>query len=140
MGAAEWTIATVGLGLVFAVWSIRLFRRWGANPDRSQEVHVRVKGGFSPERIVVPAGVPVRLVFLREETASGSESVVFADFGKSVMLPPYHEVVVDLPACEPGEHKFASESGDLHGRLVVEASHAARTHDGRARPRLAADR
>lgn len=140
MGTAEWTIAIAGLGVLFAFWSVRAFRRSGGNPDRSQEVRVRVKGGFSPERIVVPAGVPLRLVFLREETASTSESVVFADFGKSVMLPPYHEVVVDLPACEPGEHEFASESGLLHGRLVVKAGHAARTHHGRARPRLAADR
>ncbi len=121
MGAAEWTIAIAGLGMLFAIWSVRAFSCWSANPDRSQEVRVRVKGGFSPERIVVPAGVPVRLVFMREETASSSESVVFADFGKSVMLPPYHEVVVDLPASEPGEHEFASESGDLQGRLVVMA-------------------
>lgn len=140
MGAAEWTIVIAGLGVLFAVWSIRAFRRWGANTHRPEEIRVRVKGGFSPERIVVPAGIPVRLFFLREETASSSESVVFADLGKSVMLPPYHEVVVDLPACEPGEHEFASESGDLRGRLVVEGGRAARAHDGRARTRLAADR
>ena len=119
MGVVEWTVAIAGLGVLFAIWSIRSVWRWDANKDCPQVVRVRIEGGFSPERIVVPAGIPVRLVFLREETTSMSESVVFADFGKSVMLPAYHEVAVDLPACEPGEHEFASGSGALRGRLVV---------------------
>ena len=82
-------------------------------------VFVRVKGGFLPDRVVVPAGRPLRLVFRREETASCSESVVFPDFGTSVMLPPQRNVTVDLPPCQPGEHEFTCRMGVLRGRLVV---------------------
>lgn len=41
-----------------------------------QEIEVQVKGGYTPDLIVVEAGRPVRLDFHRSETASCSEEVV----------------------------------------------------------------
>ena len=46
----------------------------------AQEIDITVRGGYSPDRVVVRAGSPVRLNFYRDETASCSESVVFGDF------------------------------------------------------------
>ena len=85
----------------------------------SGETLVRVKGGYEPCVIHARAGVPVRLVFLREETASCSEQVVFPDFGKSAMLPPGRKVTVDLAACAPGTYEFTCAMGILRGSLVV---------------------
>lgn len=119
----DWLNDTGGLALLasalaFIAW-LRLRhgrrRRLRADP---RAVHVRVNGRFEPDRIVVRAGEPVRLVFHREETAACSEHVVFRDFGVTAMLPPFQAVPVDLPAAPPGEHEFTCELGVLRGRLV----------------------
>jgi plastocyanin domain-containing protein len=81
---------------------------------------IRVHGGYSPDTIYARVGEPLRLVFRREETAACSERVVFPDFGKSAMLPPYHDVIVELNPDHAGEYEFTCQMGMLHGRLVVE--------------------
>ena len=81
---------------------------------------VRVRGGYSPAVVHARAGVPVRITFLREETASCSERVVFPAFGKSTMLPYGERVVVELPASPPGAYAFTCAMDMLHGTLVLE--------------------
>ena len=83
-------------------------------------VRIRVRGGYDPDTIRVEAGVPVRLLFRREETSSCSEQVIFPAFGKSAMLPTGEPVAVDLQPAEPGEYEFTCAMGMLHGRLIVE--------------------
>jgi len=83
-------------------------------------VRVRVRGGYIPDTIRAEAGVPLRLVFRREETSSCSEQVIFPAFGKSAMLPTGEQVAVELLPNEPGEYEFTCAMGMLHGRLIVE--------------------
>lgn len=85
----------------------------------TSETLIRVRGGYIPPVVHAPAGTPVRLVFLREETAACSEQVVFPDFGKSAMLPPGRKVTVSLSACPPGTYEFTCAMGILRGCLVV---------------------
>ena len=40
--------------------------------------------------------------------------------GISVMLSPFEDVPVDLPASDPGEHEFNCQMQMLHGRLIVD--------------------
>jgi len=49
----------------------------------AQEVSVIVKGGYTPDVIVVKSGQPVRLRFKRQESASCSEKVLFPDFNQN---------------------------------------------------------
>lgn len=84
-----------------------------------QEVHIRVKGGYDPDLIVVEAGRPVRLLFNRQETAACSERVLFPDFDISRELPAGETVVIELPAPPPGEYEFACQMGMLRGKLVA---------------------
>jgi plastocyanin domain-containing protein len=81
---------------------------------------ILVKGGYTPDTIVVRHGKPVRLNFRREETASCSDKVIFADFNKSAELPTGETVSVELLPKEPGEFAFACPMGMFRGRLVVE--------------------
>jgi plastocyanin domain-containing protein len=90
-------------------------------PSR-REMRIRVCGGYLPDTIHAEAGVPLRLVFLREETSSCSEQVIFPAFGKSAMLPTGEAVAVDLLPEMPGEYEFTCAMGMLHGRLIVERS------------------
>ena len=48
--------------------------------DGVQIIKVTVKGGYSPDVIQVATGVPVRLLFDRQESGDCSSRVVFPDF------------------------------------------------------------
>ena len=66
------------------------------------------------------AGRSVRLNFRREETASCSDKVIFADFQKSADLPTGQTVPVELMPKEPGEFSFTCPMGMFRGRRIVE--------------------
>jgi plastocyanin domain-containing protein len=83
-------------------------------------VHIRVRGGYEPSVLYGRVGEPLRIVFSREETASCSEHVVFPAFGKSAMLPPFEDVVLELVPEHAGEYEFTCQLGMLRGRLVVD--------------------
>ena len=85
-----------------------------------QETTVLVKGGYTPDVIIVERGTPVRLNFRREETAECSERVVFADFGKSSALPEGEIVPIELLPEDAGEYEFTCQMGMLRGKLIVQ--------------------
>lgn len=87
-----------------------------------QEIKVTVKGGYSPDVIVVEEGRPVRLDFYRDETASCSEQVVFGDFGIARDLPAYRTTAIEFTPEEAGEYTFTCGMNMLRGKLVVEAA------------------
>jgi plastocyanin domain-containing protein len=85
-----------------------------------QQAQIIVKGGYTPDVLVVKAGQPVRFDFLRQETASCSEMVLFPDFNKSAKLPPGEAVSIEFTPETPGEYEFQCQMGMLRGKLVVE--------------------
>ena len=85
-----------------------------------QEVHVTVKGGYTPDTIVVQAGRPVRLLFYRDETADCSERVVFDAFGVNQQLPAFETTTVEFTPPDAGEFPFRCGMSMLKGLLVVE--------------------
>ena len=89
-------------------------------PARPPATRIRVRGGYQPDTVYARAGERVRLTFRREETAACSERVVFPDFGKSAMLPPYQDVTIELRPEHAGDYEFTCELGMLRGRLIVE--------------------
>lgn len=84
-----------------------------------QEVRVTVKGGYAPDVIAVRQGVPVRLNFYRDETASCSEEVVFGDFGIARQLPAFQTTSVEYTPDTPGEFTFTCGMNMMRGKLVV---------------------
>lgn len=86
-----------------------------------QEIKITVKGGYSPDVIVVREHVPVRLNFYRDETASCSEQVVFADFGISKHLPPFKTTSIEFTPDRAGEFTFMCGMSMMRGKLIVEA-------------------
>ena len=114
-----------GLALIgFIVWFFWLKRASGVRAAEVsggyQEAMILVKGGYTPDTIIVRHGRPVRLNFRREETASCSDKVIFADFMRSAELPTGGTVAVELLPKEPGEYSFACPMGMFRGRMVVE--------------------
>jgi plastocyanin domain-containing protein len=87
----------------------------------AQEVAVTVKGGYTPDVIVVKAGRPVRLTFTRQESSACSEQVLFPDFSKNAFLPEGQQVSLEFTPEKPGEYGFQCQMGMLRGKLIVEA-------------------
>jgi plastocyanin domain-containing protein len=86
--------------IAFIVWFFWLVKRPGVKADVNsagfQEAMVLVKGGYTPDVIVVERGRPVRLNFVRAESASCSGTVVFPEFNKSAYLPEGETVPVEV--------------------------------------------
>lgn len=86
----------------------------------AQEVAITVKGGYTPDIIVVKAGQPVRFAFTRQESATCSEEVIFSDFGKSALLPEGETVTLEFTPEKAGEYDFHCQMNMLRGKLIVE--------------------
>ncbi len=89
-----------------------------------QEIEVTVKGGYSPSLIRVQEGVPVRLIFNRQEGSDCTSRVVFPDFRISKSLPAFQRTSVEFTPHKTGEFGFACGMNMVHGTLVVEAAAA----------------
>lgn len=86
-----------------------------------QEATILVKKGYSPDRIIVQCGRPVRFEFFREEKSACSEMVIFPDFQKSAMLPVGKSVVVELPPMEEGIYDFTCQMGMYKGKVIAKS-------------------
>ncbi|HZJ04963.1 MAG TPA: heavy metal translocating P-type ATPase [Nocardioidaceae bacterium] len=135
MTVADIAVVIAATGVTAALW--RFF--FGAKPiSRAelqggvQEVTVVVRGGYVPDRIEVVAGIPLRLVFDRQESGDCTSRVVFSDFGINRSLPAFATTTVELLPDRPGEFGFACGMNMVHGTLVV-------TGDGRGPAAVSAD-
>lgn len=124
MDITQISVTLIGAGLsILIAWYFWFSEKKGVRAEAAggvQQARIMVKGGYTPDVIVVKSGKPVRLTFVRQETAACSEMVVFGDFNKSAKLPPGEEVQVDLLPKQPGEYEFACQMGMLRGKLIVE--------------------
>src|SRR4051812_48822004 len=111
MNATDWTVLLAGAaGIAWVNWYFFLAERGTARAEVTgerrgagassapgeQSVEITVHGGYDPSTIHVQAGIPVRLVFDRQETASCSEEVVFPDFGVRKFLPAHRKTTIVL--------------------------------------------
>jgi Cu+-exporting ATPase len=110
-------LSTAGLGwFFFAPRRARTARI----EDGVQHVRITVRGGYSPDVIRVRQGVPVELVFDRQETGDCSSRVVFPDLAVTAALPAFTETMVRLSPDEAGSFGFACGMNMIHGTLLVE--------------------
>jgi plastocyanin domain-containing protein len=110
--------------IAFIVWFFWLGEKKGVKAALTsggyQEAMILVKGGYTPDVIVVEKGKPVRLNFVRTESASCSEMVLIPDFKKSAKLPEGETVAVEFLPEKAGEYEFQCQMGMLRGKVVVE--------------------
>ena len=125
MSTTEWLVLFAGAGAIAWVnWYFFLAERAYASAATAaggvQEINVRIDGGYSPATIRVKRGVPVRLIFDRQERSSCSEEVVFGDFGIRRFLPAFEKTAVELTPTNEGTYEFTCGMGMMKGRMVVE--------------------
>lgn len=123
MDSAQITVTAGGAALVlFILWFFFGPKKAAAARDGGtgvQEVEVVVRGGYTPDRIEVRQGRPVRLTFLRKETNPCTEQVVIGDFGIARTLPEGERVPVEFTPARPGEFTFHCGMNMVRGTLVV---------------------
>jgi plastocyanin domain-containing protein len=90
-----------------------------SNPS-AQEIKVTVKGEYTPDRIVVKKGSPVRLKFFREDDSECTAQVVIPDLNLKQDLAAKQETVVAFVPEKEGEFIFACGMDMMKGKLVVE--------------------
>ncbi len=120
-------IAVVGVDVAVAAGLVWWF--FGPRPTAEaavgegiQEVRVTVRGGYNPNRIRARVGVPLRLVFDRQESGDCTSRVGFPDFGASADLPAFGEASLEFTPEIVGEYGFACGMKMIHGTLVVEGT------------------
>jgi len=130
VSVSQYVVTAVGLAaIVWVLWYFLLSKGSATEAptaDGVQEVRVVVKGGYTPDTIVVRAGQPVRLQFYRDETADCSDRVVFEDFGIDAALPAFQTTAVEFTPEQAGEFRFRCGMNMLKGLLVVEPTTAER--------------
>ncbi len=124
MTLAQATVTVLGVAAVawelwYFLWS-RGTAAAAASRGGVQEVHITVKGGYTPDTVVVRAGKPVRLQFYRDETADCSERIILEAFGVNRPLPPFQTTSIEFTPDTPGEYPFRCGMAMLKGLLVVE--------------------
>ena len=125
MTADKIVVDVVGLGMIaFIAWFFWMKKTTGVRAALTsagyQEQMVLVKGGYTPDVIVVERAKPVRLNFIRQESAACSEMVLLPAFNKSAKLPEGETVPIEFMPAEAGEYEFACQMGMFRGKIIVE--------------------
>ena len=92
--------------------------------DGRQIIDVVVDRGYHPDAIIARAGLPLRLVFRREDDDACSERVVFSSPHLDRRLAATGPTTIDLPAQPPGEVRFTCGMGRYRGRIELTADRA----------------
>jgi len=126
MSATDSLVVLAGVaGILWVNWYFFLAGRTAAAATSAaaggpQEVTIGVRGGYDPAQVRVRKGLPVRLVFDRQETSGCSEEVVIPDFGIRRFLPAHEKTAVEFTPGRAGSYDFTCGMGMLRGRLIVE--------------------
>jgi plastocyanin domain-containing protein len=118
-----WLVNLAGLVLIgLIIWWF-----WLSEPKAqtvtSGVIDVLVDGGvYSPARIEVTAGQPVRLRFLRKDASPCAEKVLFDDLGIAADLPLGRPVEITMTPKVAGEYAFTCQMQMYRGTLVVKAA------------------
>ena len=125
MDTTEIIVLTFGVALIaFVLWffffSEREQGRARSDDAGVQRIKVTVKGGYTPDVIVLKKGVPAELEFYRDEASTCGEEVVIPDFGINQRLRAFETTLVRLKPEREGEFTYTCGMGMMRGKLVVE--------------------
>lgn len=124
MTAQQILVLLAGVAMIVAINWYFLAPRKEATSTRSgttQQVEIEVRGGYNPGTVRVKRGVPLQLVFNRQEEASCSDEIVIPDFGVRKFLAPFARTTVEIMPDKAGRFDITCGMSMLHGTLVVEA-------------------
>jgi hypothetical protein len=89
------------------------------DPNGRQVIDITVHRGYQPDSIRAQAGMPLRVVFRREDDDACSERVVFSNPRLDRRLAATGVTTIDLPAHPVGEIRFTCGMGRYRGRIQL---------------------
>jgi Cu+-exporting ATPase len=113
---------SAGFLLLFYGWFFGSKRRVGvtaATVSGVQEVEIEVKGGYTPDHIVVTRGRPVRLKFRRTEGGPCTDHVLIPGLRVNLALPAFRTTDVEFTPTEAGDFEFHCGMNMVHGTMTV---------------------
>lgn len=119
VGVTAGGIALIGLELWWFLWSQTKSRSVQTNRG-IQEITITVDGGYEPSRVVVKAGSPVRLNFLRRDPSSCLEKILLRDFQIAQALDLNHVTPVEFTPEKPGQYSFTCGMNMYRGLVEVQ--------------------
>ena len=123
-------INLTGLGLIILIiWWFWLYKPVATavdvnseniNSKNDNEVTVVVDAGiYQPSHLLSFENKPLSINFLRKDSSSCAETVIFPDFDISAELPLNKLVKIQLPAMQQGEYVFHCQMKMYNGTLLV---------------------
>ena len=113
-----------GLALIGAeLWWFILSKtksQQAASNQGIQELTINVNGGYSPDRITVKSGQPVRLNFFREDPSSCLEKVLLPDFHIAQDLALDRVTPIEFTPEKPGQYLFTCGMNMFRGVVEVQ--------------------
>jgi Cu+-exporting ATPase len=122
MNAVDLIVTVGGVVLIAALWY------WFFGPKKArqaevvgnvQEVRISVRGGYTPDIIEARKGIPLRLIFDRQENSDCTSRVVFPDFQVSKTLAAFGTSELQFTPEKEGRFDFACGMNMVHGTLIV---------------------
>ena len=117
-------VALGGLGLIGAELWWFMFSKTKSQKalvkQGIQEVDIVVDGGYTPDRIEVAAGEPVKLNFYRQDASSCLEQVLLPDFNKALDLALNQTTSVEIVPEKSGEYTFTCGMNMYRGVIIAD--------------------
>lgn len=122
------TVAAGGLALIgLELWWFLLSKPKSQKAEAKQgiqEIAITVDGGYEPSHVVVNAGQPVRLNFLRRDKSSCLEEVRLPDFHIAQELPLNQLTAIEFKPDKPGTYTFTCGMNMFRGAIEVQPTDA----------------
>lgn len=117
---SAWLVNLAGLALIaLIVWWFWLVKPVARRADGGVVDVLVADGVYSPARIEVASGQPVRLRFLRKDPSACAEKVIFAELGLAADLPLNQPTDVIVTPPKPGEYPFTCQMQMYRGALMA---------------------
>lgn len=84
-----------------------------------QTADITVKGGYSPEQIVLKKGVPATVNFHMKDNTACLSHVVFNDLGVNADLTKQPVTQIKIPTDQAKTFNFACGMDMFHGKVIV---------------------
>ncbi len=119
-------VITGGIGLIGAeLWWFMLSKTKSQKAKINQgiqSVDIVVDGGYTPDRIEVRAGEPVKLNFFRKDPNNCLSQVLLPDFNQALDLTINQITSVEIVPEKPGEYTFTCGMNMYRGVINAQAS------------------
>ena len=116
------------IGIILIVLVIALFFAWikftnrqvnAQSTGKIQEVNIVVKGAYNPHVITVKKGVPLKIIFDRQEDSDCSRFVNFPNLKIHQELPAFAKTVIEFTPEKEGEYSFSCDMGMYQGKIII---------------------